>query len=194
MNSGLMTIHHNDPDNFIDKPEDFSQYHRSLLCEHEFINIQTSITQVRNTQLDGGSNSHLFSNITIFTYTRPEKCNVKITNGRKSPAKGLGTLIIRVPITNIIIPLWPSYYIPQTPQNAIIQTTLKHYNEFIRVRNEALRWLKVTIDTRDKIKFDTESKERDKQLLFFITIEIIEVCQKIFRTRHHHFVYDSNCQ
>ena len=57
-------------------------------------------------QLDGGSNYHVFTNITMFTYIRPVKCNVKIINGRASPSEGFGFVIIKIPKTNIIIPLW----------------------------------------------------------------------------------------
>ena len=41
---------------------------------------------------------------------------------------------------------------PQNPQNTIIQTALKNYNQFISVRTEALRWLQITTDTVNKLK------------------------------------------
>ena len=44
--------------------------------------------------------------------------------------------------TNIIIPLWPSYYMPQNLQNTISQTALKNYNQFRSLRTEALIWVK----------------------------------------------------
>ena len=60
--------------------------------------------------------------------------------------------VIKIPKTNIIIPLWPSYYISQNPQNTISQTALKYYNEFRNVRTEALRWVQMTTDTGIKFK------------------------------------------
>ena len=54
MNSGLMTVHHNDPDNFIDDPEYFPQYLSWILCEHDGTNIHKSPNQVSNAQLDWG--------------------------------------------------------------------------------------------------------------------------------------------
>ena len=66
----------------------------------------------------------------------------------------------------------------QIPQNKIRQIALKHYNEFINVRTEALRWFKITTYTGNKIKAETEVKEIDQKLLDFITSEIIKVEQQ----------------
>ena len=59
---------------------------------------------------------------------------------------------------NIIIPLWPSYYMPQKTQNTIIQTSLKHYNKYRSVSTEALRWLKIVTDALIKLKVETTVK------------------------------------
>ena len=108
MNSGLMTVHYNDPEKIIDNPEYFSQYHRWILSDNEGDNIQISPTQISNTQMYGGLKYHVFTEITMLTYTRPVKCNVKIINVRKAPAKGFGLVIITPPPKNIIIPLCTS--------------------------------------------------------------------------------------
>ena len=62
----------------------------------------------------------------MFTYIIPVKC--------KPPEKFSGLFIVKIPKTNIIIPLWPSCYMPQNPQNAISQTDFKYYNQFRRVK------------------------------------------------------------
>ena len=59
---------------------------------------------------------------------------------------------------------------PQIPQNTISQTALKYYNQFKIIITEALRWLQTTIDTVNKIKVETESKEIYRKLKYFITI------------------------
>ena len=100
----------------------------------------------------------MFTGIKLFAYIRPVQCNVKILNGRKAPAKGFGLDIIKTPKTNIIIPLWPSYYMPQNPQNTISQTALKNYNESRNFRTEALRWVQMTTDTGIKFKVETSAK------------------------------------
>ena len=52
----------------------------------------------------------------------------------------------------IIIPLYLSYYMPQNPQHTIIQTSLKHYNQFRSIITEALRWLQITKYKGNKLK------------------------------------------
>ena len=115
INSGLMTVHHNNPEKLIDNPGYFLRYISWILIEHKGNIIHPTTTQVSTVQLYGGSKSHMFTDITMFTYIRPVKCNVKIINVSKSPAKGFGLAIIKIPNTNIVIPLWPSYYMPQNP-------------------------------------------------------------------------------
>ena len=63
----------------------------------------------------------------------------------------------------------------QNPQNKISQTALKHYNQFISVRTEALRWSQINTDIVMKLKVETSVKERDKQLLEFITIDVLNI-------------------
>ena len=64
---------------------------------------------------------------------------------------------------------------PQIPQNTISQTSLKHYNQFISVRTEALRWLKIATDKGIKLKVETTVKEIYQQLLEFITIDLLKI-------------------
>ena len=117
----------------------------------------------------------MFTYITMFACIRHVKFNVQIINGSKSPAKGFGLVIIKSPKTNIIIPLWPSYYIPQNPQKKISQNALKYYNELRNVRTEALIWVQMTTDTGIKFKVETSSKERYQKLLDFINIAILKL-------------------
>ena len=114
----------------------------------------------------------------MFTYITPVKYNVQILNGRKSREKGFGLVMVKIPKTNIIIPLWPSYYIPQNPQNTISQTALKHYNQLISVKTEALVWVQIATDTGIKLKVETTVKEIDQQLFDFITIGVPKIEDK----------------
>ena len=40
---------------------------------------------------------------------------------------------------------------PQKPQNKMIQTLLKYYNQFIIIRTEALIWIKIATDIGNKL-------------------------------------------
>ena len=104
----------------------------------------------------------MFTGIKMFSYIRPVKYHVKILNGSKAPEKGFGLVIIKTPKTNISIPIWKSYYMPQKTQNKISQTELKHYNEFRNVRTKYLKWVQMTTYTRIKFKVETSSKEKYK--------------------------------
>ena len=53
--------------------------------------------------------------------------------------------------------------------------TLQLIQDFI---TEALRWVQMTTDTGIKFKFETPFKERDKQLLDFISIGILKLEQQ----------------
>ena len=150
MNSGLMTVNNNDPENFIDDLEYFPVSHLTNKCtwgQH----TPKNTTQVSILKLDGGSNSHVFTDTTMFNYIRPVKCNIQNINGRKPPAKGFGIFVVRITTTNIIITFWPSYYMPKNAQNKIIQTELKHYNEFRSLITKALIWLQTTTYTWKKL-------------------------------------------
>ena len=64
---------------------------------------------------------------------------------------------------------------PQNPQHTIIRTALKHYNELINIRTEDLIWVQMNTNTGIKSKVEKSAKERDQQLLTFITIDILKL-------------------
>ena len=47
-----MNVHHNEPENSFDDPEEFCQYHIWLLYGQKCKKIQTNTTQVMTEQLD----------------------------------------------------------------------------------------------------------------------------------------------
>ena len=110
----------------------------------------------------------------MFTYMRPVNAMYKLSMTANS-AKGFGFVVINISYTKIMIPLCPSYYMPQNPHNTISQTALRYYNQFRIVRAEACRWIQITIDTWIKLKVETEFKERYQQLFDFITIDVLHI-------------------
>ena len=66
---------------------------------------------------------------------------------------------------------------PQNQQHIISQNPLKHHNQFLSVRNEAIRWLKIKTDPGKKLKVESTVKERYQQQLCFNKIDIIKVKQ-----------------
>ena len=88
---------------------------------------------------DGGANAHIFNNISFFTSYIANPCQVQQVSGTSAPCPGWGLVLIQVPDQAFpIIPLWPSYYMPNNPQNTLSQQALKQYNRFIKVSTESL--------------------------------------------------------
>ena len=86
-----------------------------------------------------------------------------------------GLVIVKPRKTKKIIPICPSYYMPQNSQNTISSTALKHYNKFTNERTEALIWVHMTKDIWIKSKVETSSKDIYQQLLDLITIDILKI-------------------
>ena len=99
--------------------------------------------------MDGGSISHVFTDLKLFDSIRRVQCNVQIIND------SFGLVIIKNPKTSIITPLYPSYYTPKNPQNTTSKTAFKFYNEFRNVRTEGFRWAQMITDTGIKFKVET---------------------------------------
>ena len=93
----------------------------------------------------------------MLTDIKHVKCNVQIINGRKSPEKGSGLVMVKIP-KNIIIPLCLSYYIPHNPQNKRNKNALIHYNKLRSVIAQALIWIKTTTYTGKKLKVESAVK------------------------------------
>ena len=60
------------------------------------VGIQTNTTQVITEQIHLGLESPFFTDITMFTYIIPVKCNIQTINGRKAPVKGSGIVIVYI--------------------------------------------------------------------------------------------------
>jgi hypothetical protein len=71
------------------------------------------------TQIDGGSNSHVFTERHYFSSMEDIDVPVQVLDGSPVVAKGIEVVIMKVDYW--IIPLWPSYYMPNNPQNPIVQ-------------------------------------------------------------------------
>ena len=59
----------------------FHQYCSWLLIGHKGKTLHPTTIKVTTSQLDGGSNSHVFTDIKLFAYIKPVQFNVQILNG-----------------------------------------------------------------------------------------------------------------
>ena len=81
-----MTVHRNDPEKFIDDPEYFSTIAGD---SYAYIRAKKSRKNPPNLALHNWMEDQnpILTNINMLSYIIPVKCNVKILNCRKSPAK-----------------------------------------------------------------------------------------------------------
>ena len=75
----------------------------------------------------GGANCFITNDITHFTRFLPKFLQVKQLNGCMVKALGYGLKLIQCPITKVIIPLWPTNYMPSNHQCTFSPTALAHY-------------------------------------------------------------------
>ena len=90
--------------------------------------IQINTTQVSTARLEGGTNPHVFTNITMFTYTVPVWCNGQILNDSKPPAKGFGLVMIKISKRHHYKTLAIIIYATKSTKT-ISQTAVKSYNK-----------------------------------------------------------------
>ena len=86
----------------------------------------------------------MVTDITCFYQYKQQSIPIQQVSGNSAQALGYGLVLVRIPNTSTIIPLWPTYYMPSNPQNTLSPTAIKHYNKYRSVTIEALGWIKLT--------------------------------------------------
>ena len=107
---------------------------------------------------DGGSNSHIFTNKDYFFILQPASGVITQVSGSSAAVEGLGIVFIRVPKSDIILPLYPCYYAPSFPQHTISPPAIKHYNHYRSVRTEALSWVRLVSESGQKLFLQMNSQ------------------------------------
>ena len=80
-------------------------------------------------QLDGGSNSHVLTDKENFVQYKEISVNIQQISGSTAIAVGYRLAIIKIPKTELIIPLWPVYYMPHNHQSTFSQNAIKSYKK-----------------------------------------------------------------
>ena len=120
-----MKIHQNDPEHIIDNPEDFCQYHSSLLSIHkgEYFIQQPSQLQLHNYMEDQTLMCSPTSNYSIISDLLNSMYKLSMVS---KPLQNVLTLpSLKIPNTNIIIPL---FYHIICEKNHKIQSVKLHSN------------------------------------------------------------------
>ena len=124
-------------------------------------------------KINGGSNSHVLTTKSHFVLFKETTINIQTLSGTSSVDRGYSLAIIQIPSTQMIIPLWPTYYMPDNPQNTLSQNALKSYNEFRSVRTESLGWIHFVNSTSTSARIHTNLSYHLHQRLDYIDVDLM---------------------
>ena len=83
------------------------------------------------------------------------------------------------PGSNHLYLLYPSYHIPNNPQDTLSLSALKYYSEARSVRIEALSWLRVVSNAGDSVQVPTIPVYQKTELQDYVSINIHTLPEKI---------------
>ena len=128
-------------------------------------------------QIDGGANSNIFGDISLFHTFTPKQGIIQQVTGETGTYDGIGIVLIRID-QQLIIPLYPTYLMRGNPQNTISPTAIKKYNECRSVRMEALDWIRITNHEGKSVRIHTDQKLINSEALDYIKVDIMETSTK----------------
>jgi hypothetical protein len=122
---------------------------------------------------DGGANCFISNDISHFTSYITKALHVKQLNGTTVKALGYGLKLIQCSITNTIIPLWPTYYIPTNLQCTFSPTALQHYLHY-KIITEHLDSLLITTSTGITLRFPSLQQHSNQQILDYHEFYVVK--------------------
>ena len=124
-----------------------------------FKKIETVLTHI-----NGGANSFVFTDRKLFWKYQEIKSSVRMGDGRKVTAIGIGIVIIRLPNIPNPLPLYPCYHMPNNPQNTFSPPAFKAYTPNIKhTRIETLEWIRFTMTDGKASRLPTISHYHQKE-------------------------------
>ena len=101
------------------------------------------------------------------------KHNITQLDGSSSLAHGIGLKLICCPKTQAILPLWPTYYMPDNDTCTFSLTALKHYNMYPSVVTNHLDSLTITTKDNTSVKFPCIPTKIKNKLLDYHELHVI---------------------
>jgi hypothetical protein len=126
---------------------------------------------------DGGANCFITNNLQHFTHYTPRPLRIKQLDGSTVSALGFGLKLIQCPTTKIILPLWPTYYMPSNLQCTFSPTALKYYLHLPTVTTNHLKSLLIVTSTGVEISFPS--------LPHYATTKLLDYHHFIIVQPHH---------
>jgi len=122
---------------------------------------------------DGGANCFITNDINHFTSYLQNPIYVKQLNGSTVQALGYGLKLVQCPTTKVIIPLWPTYFMPNNPQCTFSPTALRHYLQYT-ITTEHLASLSIVTSTGIKLKLPSINIDSKHHLLDYHLFNIVK--------------------
>lgn len=124
--------------------------------------------------VDGGSNVHICTDKSLFYQLKSTTSGMQQVSGTQVSTKGIGVVIIKFPIHNYILPLYPVYYIPTNPQNTLSPSAIKLYNEYSNINVSTLTSITFTTHKGHTFTIPTDKQLATSKLLDFITVHVLQ--------------------
>ncbi len=149
---------------------------------------------------DGGANCFISNNKSHFIWFKPSIQTITQLDGTKTTALGYGLKLIQCPNTKQILPLWPTYFIPDNTSCTFSPTALKYYNNYPTVTTHHLDKLEIITTNNVHITFKSVTKLIRGKLLDYHNFTVVrpststnfvtalsKLCkiQSTFNTKHY---------
>jgi hypothetical protein len=121
----------------------------------------------------GGANCFITNDLGHFTSYISKPIHVKQLNGSTIKALGYGLKLIQCPKSMIILPLWPTYFMPANPQYTFSPTALCHYLQY-KITTEHLTCLSIVTSSGTTLQFPSIQHNVNDQLLDYHLFNIVK--------------------
>jgi hypothetical protein len=122
---------------------------------------------------DGGANCFITNNKSHFIFYTPQNLHIQQLDGSITSAQGYGLKLIQDPTTKFIIPLWPTYYMPNNKSSTFSPTALKYFLKYPEVSNKHLHSLHITTTCGRHLIFPSITKHINNQVLDYHTFNVV---------------------
>jgi hypothetical protein len=134
-----------------------------------FIPITTSIEHN-----DGGANCFIINNKRHFVNLISRPLQVQQLDGSIAVAEGYGLKLIQHLPSKYVIPLWPTYFMPNNTQCTFSPTALKHYLKYPSITTYHLQSLHITTPCNQLLEFPSLAAHTSSKALDFHQFHIVQ--------------------
>ena len=128
-----------------------------------------------SSQVDGGANAHIFTQLSDFFWFQSHRSQVTMANGSREWSEGYGCVLGKFEGSDKIIPFFPSYLLPRNEWATISPPSIRIYNGARRATVHSLHSFEIVDSDGDTIVVPTHHEERLRMHLDFVTVNIVKL-------------------